>query len=82
MSKGKINPSWSYAKDAREKIFGQTQPGPGEYKLPTKIGENPKYLMGLKLETNPVKEQRLLPGPADYNPIKSSKTLKYSMSGK
>ena len=38
--------------------------------------------MGLKLEPNPLKEAKKLPGPADYNPNKSTKTLMYSMSGK
>jgi hypothetical protein len=38
--------------------------------------------MGLKLEPNPLKEAAKVPGPGQYNPIKSEKTLKYSMSGK
>ena len=46
-------------------------PGPAEYAIPTKIGEAPRYIMGLKLEKDIVKGKDLEPGPADYNPIKS-----------
>lgn len=59
-----------------------TLPGPGDYTLPPKVGEAPKYIMGLKLEKDWVKEQKTLPGPADYSPNKSHTQLKYSMSGK
>lgn len=38
--------------------------------------------MGLKLEPNPVKDQAFQPGPANYSPIKSLKTLHFSMSAK
>lgn len=50
--------------------------------MPPKIGEAPKYQMGLKLEPNPLKEARKLPGPGYYDPIKTGTTLMYSMSGK
>ncbi len=56
LSKGKINPSWTVSKDDRDKKFSQTLPGPGDYTLPPKIGEAPKYIMGLKLEKDWVKE--------------------------
>ena len=71
LSKGKINPSWTVSKDERSKKFSTTIPGPGDYTLPPEIGEAPKYIMGLKLEKDYVKEQRKLPGPTDYSPIKS-----------
>jgi hypothetical protein len=45
-------------------------PGPAEYNIPPKIGEAPKYQMGLKLEKDPVKDQKFQPGPASYSPIK------------
>jgi Sperm-tail PG-rich repeat len=38
--------------------------------------------MGLKLEPNPNKNKEFEPGPGNYNPIKSQKTLKYTMSAK
>lgn len=82
LSKGRIVPSWSLSKDERDKLKTGGVPGPGEYTLPTKIGETPKYIMGLKLEPNPTKNKELEPGPASYDPIKSQKTLKYTMSAK
>ena len=54
-SKGKINPSWSQSKEIRDKVYAPNVPGPGEYVIPTKVGEAPKYIMGLKLEQNIVK---------------------------
>jgi hypothetical protein len=38
--------------------------------------------MGLKLEKDCFKDQKYQPGPASYSPIKSKKTLLYSMSGR
>jgi hypothetical protein len=73
--KGKINPSWSLSKDERDKKYGPKHPGPGEYKIPTKIGEAPQYIMGLKLQQNVAKGQEHVPGPANYNPTKSQTTL-------
>jgi hypothetical protein len=46
-------------------------PGPGDYTIPPKIGDAPKYGMGLKLEKDYVKEMKTIPGPADYSPNKS-----------
>ena len=71
LSKGKINPSWTVSKDDRIKKFNASIPGPGDYTIPTKIGEAPKFQMGLKLEKDYVKEAKTLPGPTDYNPNKS-----------
>ena len=71
LTKGKINPSWTVSKDERSKKFNATIPGPGDYTIPPKIGDAPKYQMGLKLEKDYVKEQKTLPGPTDYNPNKS-----------
>lgn len=62
-SKGKINPAWSLPKDERDKVYAAQHPGPGDYSLPPKIGEAPKYQMGLKLEPNPLKEAAKVPGP-------------------
>jgi hypothetical protein len=59
-----------------------TIPGPGDYNIPPKIGEAPKYVMGLKLEKDYIKEKKSVPGPADYSPNKSKTEIKYSMSGK
>ena len=39
--------------------------------MPPKIGEAPKYKMGLKLDKDNVKELKNRPGPADYSPNKS-----------
>jgi hypothetical protein len=66
----------------RDRKPNATLPGPGDYTLPPKIGEAPKFGMGLKLEKDWVKETRKLPGPTDYSPNKSMTTIKYSMSGK
>lgn len=83
MSKGKINPSWSLSKDERDRVHtAGGNPGPGEYKIPTKLGEAPHYYMGLKLERNFTKDKLAEPGPGKYDPIKSQTTLKYTMSGK
>ncbi len=71
LSKGKINPSWTVSKDARDHKHNGPVPGPGDYTIPPKIGEAPKYGMGLKLEKDYVKEMRKIPGPADYSPNKS-----------
>lgn len=57
-------------------------PGPGDYKIPPKIGDAPKYQMGLKLEKDPVKDQKFQPGPSSYSPIKAQTQLRYTMSGK
>lgn len=81
-AKGKINPAWSVPKEDRDKVYSKPVPGPGDYTLPPKIGEAPRYLMGLKLERNSVKDQASQPGPLDYSPIKSQKSLHFSMSGK
>ena len=54
-TKGRINPSWTVSKDARDRKYNAV-PGPGDYTLPPKIGEAPKYGMGLKLEKDYVKE--------------------------
>jgi hypothetical protein len=59
------------SKDERDRVHTAAHPGPGEYRIPTKIGDAPHFIMGLKLEPNPVKDKGLEPGPADYNPIKS-----------
>jgi hypothetical protein len=83
-AKGKINPSWTVSKDPRDHKFSQTA-GPGDYNIAPKIGDAPKYGMGLKLEKDYVKEMRTLPGPTDYSPSKTMTTIKYpnySMSGK
>ena len=56
-------------------MYAAQNPGPGDYTLPPRIGDAPKYQMGLKLEPNPLKETKKKPGPGEYNPIKSQTTL-------
>lgn len=42
-------------------------PGPGSYLSPQKIGEAPKYGMGLKLEdVSAAKRAQGIPGPGQY----------------
>jgi hypothetical protein len=44
-------------------------PGPGNYQTPTKVGEGPKYLMGIKLNDSILeKRAKLIPSPDNYNP--------------
>ena len=39
-------------------------PGPGNYKIGSKVGEGPKFYMGLKLEDSSlVKKAREIPAP-------------------
>lgn len=46
-----------------------TAPGPGSYQAPTKIGEGPKFHMGVKLEDQSIaKKAALIPSPVAYNP--------------
>ena len=78
-AKGKINPSWSLSKDARDRQFAQNSPGPGKYEIPSQIKDGPKYIMGLKPELNPFKN-RTETGPGQYNPEKLHKKLQYSIS--
>ena len=44
-------------------------PGPGNYESPKKVGEGPKYGMGLKLQdVTHLKRALLVPSPDNYNP--------------
>ena len=46
-----------------------TAPGPGTYKSSTRMGEGPKYQIGIKLEDHSIlKKAILVPSPVAYNP--------------
>lgn len=58
-------------------------PGPGNYSTPSKVGEGPKYIMGIRLNDS-IQEKRAkqLPSPDNYNPnfeVVRQKTGNYSV---
>ena len=48
-----------------------TYPGPGNYEIPSKMVEGPKFLFGNKPEDFETKKKRMSPGPGAYTPDSS-----------
>ena len=58
-------------------------PGPGNYEIDSKVGEGPKFVMGLKTESNALSGNKKVPGPGTYSPVKVTEvSSKYSMGAK
>lgn len=51
----------------KEPAIVRKQPGPFEYKIPSRIGESQQYQFGLRPYIDPLK-MRTGTGPGDYNP--------------
>lgn len=77
----KRTPTWSIGSDCRFKNRGACGPGPGNYDLRSFISEGPKYSARVKPIVDPFK-CKTRTGPADYNPLKSTISVKYSMGAK
>ncbi len=77
-TKGKINPAWSLSKDQRDKILGNSGPGPGSYLEKSRITDGPKYHLGVKTEYNWVSHKGE-PGPGKYDPKKPKEHISYSI---
>ena len=63
-------PQWKYFESPNGNHDGpfvnSNDLGPGQYNLPTYLGEGPKYTMGDKRENGPFNNN---PGPSDYYPL-------------
>ena len=62
-------------------MFSTTSPGPGQYQIPSRVSEGPKYILGLKPELNPFKN-KTEPGPGLYDPKKPDRQFSYSIRKK
>jgi hypothetical protein len=60
---------WRFGSEARNSMENKGNkcvPGAGTYKIPSKVGEGPKYIIGAKIKSDlsPMKNN---PGPGTYN---------------
>ncbi|CDW90416.1 triosephosphate isomerase [Stylonychia lemnae] len=61
-------PSWVMGSSQRNGLGGANgSPGPGNYNIPSKMKDGPKYVMGLK-GRDLGKEMLYVPGPGQYHP--------------
>lgn len=84
-SKSVRMPKWSQSKEERFALaipLSKQTPGPGEYKIPSKMTDGPKYTTRIKPKINPFK-MKTDPGPGFYEPPVSGsfKNVSYSVVG-
>lgn len=84
-SKASSVPKWSQSKEQRFQSHitpSKQTPGPGEYKIPSKVVEGPKYTTRVKPKIDPFK-MKSDPGPGFYDPPTSGsfKKISYSLTG-
>ena len=84
-SKASSVPKWSQSKEQRFQSHitpSKQTPGPGEYRIPSKVVEGPKYTTRVKPKIDPFK-MKSDPGPGFYDPPTSGsfKKISYSLTG-
>ncbi len=84
-SKANSMPKWSQSKEQRfqsQISLSKQTPGPGEYKIPSRAIEGPKFTTRVKPKIDPFK-MKTAPGPGFYDPPTSGafKKLSYSLTG-
>jgi hypothetical protein len=77
----KQNPSWGFGKGTRPNLNAKSmtgQLGPGQYVVPSKAIEGPKYIIG-QINHNEKKYSSVSPGPGTYQPELMTTAHSFSM---
>ena len=77
-------PTWRIGSALRISKNKNNNPGPGQYNIPTKLFNGPKYSMATKLGPNELSKSSIVPGPGKYNINFTDRTssAKYTMRSK
>lgn len=85
-NKYKNSPQWGLGTAERSEMgnkFTKSFPGPNVYDIKTKVGEGPKFVMGVKTEDTSGKANKIVPGPGAYSPTKPTDVSNsYTMGSK